>query len=165
MIQYHKCGKAGHYGRDCRTSRHANRFALPKANKHTEMNMMEKYCTHCKKAGHGRKKCWTLHGRPKKMQERQQRPNNKKPQHTTTLIKRKEKRNDDSDSSPSFSSSSEEEEVPRTKTLRPARKYKVTQIHGNSHFSRQIRFRLNDFTHTESQTGKKPAFCWTQERL
>jgi len=48
------------------TNRYANRFALPKANKHTEINTVKKYCTHCKKAGHGRKECWTLHGRPEK---------------------------------------------------------------------------------------------------
>jgi len=100
----------------------------------TEMNTVEKYCTHCKKAGHRWKDCWTLHGRPEKIQERQQRPNNnsKKPQeHTTALVKRRKKRHDNSDSS--FSSSEEEEEeVTRTKTSRPARECKVTQVHRNS---------------------------------
>jgi len=90
------------------------------------MNTVKKYYTH-------RKECWTLHGRLEKMQGRQQRPNNiKKPQeHTTTLVNRKKKHNEDSDFS--FRSSEEkEEEVSRTKTLRPAREYKVTQIHRNS---------------------------------
>jgi len=92
------------------------------------MNTVEKYCTHCKKAGHGRKECWTLHGCSEKIQERQQKPiNNKKI--TTALVKRRKKRND-SDSS--FSSSEEEEEVSRIKTSRPAREYKVTQTHENS---------------------------------
>jgi len=79
------------------------------------MNTVDKYCTRSKKAGHGRKECWTLHGRPEKMQERQQKPNNnKKPQeHTTAIINRKKKHSDDSVSS--FSNGEEEEEVSRTK--------------------------------------------------
>jgi len=51
-IQCHKRGKIGHYGRDCRTSRYANRVTLPRSEKNTRMNTVEKYCTHCKKAGH-----------------------------------------------------------------------------------------------------------------
>jgi len=35
----------------------ATLFALPKANKHIEMNTVEKYCTYYKKARHGQKEC------------------------------------------------------------------------------------------------------------
>jgi len=63
------------------------------------MNTVEKYCTHCKKAGYNRKEYWILYGRPEKMQGRQQRPNNKLQEHTTALVKKKKKRNEDTDSS------------------------------------------------------------------
>jgi len=48
-IQCQKCGKMGHYGRDCCTSRYANRFTLPKAEKSANVNNVEKYCTYCTK--------------------------------------------------------------------------------------------------------------------
>jgi len=59
-------------GRNCRTSRYANRFTLPKAEKPAGINTMEKYCTYCKKAGHKREDCWSLNERPEK--ERMTRP-------------------------------------------------------------------------------------------
>jgi len=65
-----KCGKIGHYGRDCRTSRYANRFTLPKAEKPANVNNIEKYCTYCKRKGHKRDGCWSLKGRPEKEQPR-----------------------------------------------------------------------------------------------
>jgi len=57
----------GHHGRDCRTSRYANRFTLPKAEKQVNINNFEKYC---KKTGHKRNECWSLNVRPEKEQLR-----------------------------------------------------------------------------------------------
>jgi len=65
-IQCQKCDKMGHHGRDCRTSRYANRFSFPKAEKPANVNNIEKYCTYCKRTGYKRDECWSLNGRPEK---------------------------------------------------------------------------------------------------
>ncbi|XP_020295120.1 uncharacterized protein LOC109860450 [Pseudomyrmex gracilis] len=49
-----KCGKHGHFGRDCR----ASKITLPTAG--SRMNTVEKYYNYCKKAGHFRENCWAL---------------------------------------------------------------------------------------------------------
>jgi len=93
---------------------------------------VEKYCTHCKRAGHSQNECWTLHGRPEKTQGRPQKVNsNKKQEHTTALVKKTKKRNEN-DSSSGSSDENGEEEMTRKKLSRPAREYKVTQIKGKS---------------------------------
>ncbi|KAL6255625.1 hypothetical protein P5V15_012873 [Pogonomyrmex californicus] len=58
-----KCGKIGHYGRDCRTSRFSNRYTLPKLEGQPRINTIEKQCSYCKKIGHLRYECWTLNGK------------------------------------------------------------------------------------------------------
>jgi len=68
-VQCQKCGKMGHLGRDCRISRYANRFTLPKAEKPVNVNNIEKYCTYCKRTGQ-RDECWSLNGRPEKEQSK-----------------------------------------------------------------------------------------------
>ncbi|KAL6259365.1 hypothetical protein P5V15_009282 [Pogonomyrmex californicus] len=52
-----KCGKIGHYGRDCRTSRFTNRYALPKPEGQSRINTIGKQCSYCKKIGHLRHEC------------------------------------------------------------------------------------------------------------
>ncbi|KAL6252276.1 hypothetical protein P5V15_015248 [Pogonomyrmex californicus] len=59
-----KCGKIGHYGHECRTSRFSNRYTLPKPERQPRINTIEKQCSYCKKIGHLRHECWTLNGKP-----------------------------------------------------------------------------------------------------
>ncbi|XP_070526497.1 uncharacterized protein [Cardiocondyla obscurior] len=63
-INCQKCGKRGHTGRECKNSRHANRFSLPQADANEKVNATSKYCTHCNINGHIREDCWKIHGRP-----------------------------------------------------------------------------------------------------
>lgn len=56
-----KCGKHGHYGRNC----HVSRITLPKAGG-KELNAIEKYCSHCKKAGYSRENCWSVNNKKNK---------------------------------------------------------------------------------------------------
>jgi len=50
-VQCQKRGKMDHLKRDCCTSRYANRFTLPKAEKPANVNNIEKYRTYCKRTG------------------------------------------------------------------------------------------------------------------
>jgi len=127
-LQCQKCGKMGHHGRDCRTSRYANRFVLPKAEKPAGVNTVEKYCTYCKKAGHKREDCWSLNGRPER--ERTLRPKkeaNKKSQVNAISKSKTSKSRYESDDS-TFSSSGDEENRSVKKTTRAVREHQITQI-------------------------------------
>lgn len=52
ITQCYKCGKTGHYGRDCR----GNKTILPKSKK-KRINTLTKFCKYCKKFGHSRDEC------------------------------------------------------------------------------------------------------------
>jgi len=127
-VQCQKCGKMGHQGKDCRTSRYANRFMLPKAEKPAGVNTVEKYCTYCKKAGHRREDCWSLNGRPEK--ERKSRPKREtdKKKQVNALSKsgasKSRYKSDDSTSS----SSGDEESRSAKKTTRAVREHQITQV-------------------------------------
>ncbi|XP_067203548.1 uncharacterized protein [Linepithema humile] len=104
-----KCGKWGHHGRECRTSRFANRFNLPKADGQ-RVNALEKYCKHCKKTGHLRDECWLLNGRPEKGANSN---DNVRPR-AIKYTKSDKGKGDDSDN---------ESEVTAKRTARPSRTY------------------------------------------
>jgi len=117
----------GHYGRDCRTSRYANRFSLPKAEIPANVNNVEKYCTYCKKKGHKRDECWSLNERPEKEQPRRAKRDEGKGKQVNSTIKiRKNKLQTRSEES--FSSGRDEEEKPKTKTTRAVRMHQITQV-------------------------------------
>ncbi|XP_071580550.1 uncharacterized protein [Temnothorax nylanderi] len=126
-IQCHKCGETGHYGRDCRTSRHANRFSLPKANQPGGINTIE--CTYCKRTRHKREECWSLNGRPDTERSSRSKTDAPKKAPVNGLKVRKKKSRETSDES-SSSSGSEEDERPRKNKARAAKEYQVSQITG-----------------------------------
>ncbi|CAL1680933.1 unnamed protein product [Lasius platythorax] len=115
----YKCGKIGHYGRDCRSSR----YALPKPDKSSRVNTVEKFCKHCKKHGHNREECWSLNERPKtKTSERTRKDDDKKSRNNN-------KNGDSKDSRPrkETQTPSDEDERDKNKTAR-ALKYQITHM-------------------------------------
>ncbi|XP_018407676.1 PREDICTED: uncharacterized protein LOC108783574 [Cyphomyrmex costatus] len=117
-----KCGKTGHIGQNCRTSRYANKFSLPRAEKRAGINIVEKFCTYCKKAGHNREECWTLNGRPdKNTRPRAKREMENKTKRVNSAVKvrnQRSKRNSDSEEASSTSSEDEEKNNTSTKQER-----------------------------------------------
>ncbi|XP_036141761.1 uncharacterized protein LOC118645219 [Monomorium pharaonis] len=125
ILRCGKCGKNGHDGRECRSSRYANRFELPRPEGRPRVNTVELYCDHCKRAGHTRKECWSLHGQPKKKDNdrRSEKPkimkrieNGKRASKEIKMIKHTETASSDESSSDDASSS------------RTADAYRVTHV-------------------------------------
>ncbi|XP_077264813.1 uncharacterized protein LOC143898889 [Temnothorax americanus] len=113
-VQCFKCGKTGHYGRECRSQGNA----LPKPSKPAQVNALQKYCNYCKKSGHNRDECWTLKGRSYTPNTNKSRENEKRQQ----LKVPNRRKNADS------ASSEDEQEEARGKQPRPASEYRVTHI-------------------------------------
>lgn len=115
--------KNGHYGRDC----HSSIYALPKPDKSYCINIVEKFCKHCKKRGHNRETCWSLNERPKtNTSDRTRKDINKKTQDNNKNEDRKKyrlrKRHSDTERS-----SDEDEREEKNKTTR-ALEYQVTHV-------------------------------------
>ncbi|XP_071574634.1 uncharacterized protein [Temnothorax nylanderi] len=139
-VKCNKCGKLGHSGQECRTSRYANRYSLPRAEKPHGINTVEKYCFHCKKEGHKREDCWTLNGRPEKERTRQAKydAQEKKPINATEKNRGNRTSETDEDMSNSDSSSSsrssgnDKQEKRRRHKTRHALEYRVAQVSGKA---------------------------------
>ncbi|KYN27982.1 hypothetical protein ALC57_02606 [Trachymyrmex cornetzi] len=116
-----KCGKRGHLGCDCRTSRYANKFSLPRA-EGPPVNTVNKYCNYCKKAGHTRKECWSLNGRPRNEDKPQCETNKKYYSKNNEGQRSKYKAIKNSDTQ-----SSEEDEPDDSRKKRTAADYRVTR--------------------------------------
>ncbi|XP_070169655.1 uncharacterized protein [Polyergus mexicanus] len=126
-VQCQKCGKIGHYGRDCRTSRYTNRFSLPKPDRQPRVNTVNKYCHYCKKSGHDREECWLLHGRPNRDQSSRIKQYNSRPENKNRKNSEQGKKKFNS------TQNSDEEERNERKSHRPAMEYQVSHFKNTPH--------------------------------
>ncbi|KAL6416505.1 hypothetical protein ACFW04_013409 [Cataglyphis niger] len=65
------------------TSQYMNRFPLSKPDRSSRVNTVNKYCNYCKKVGHDREECWSLHDRPNKDQSPLPKQYNLRPENKT----------------------------------------------------------------------------------
>jgi len=123
-----KCGKMGHHGRDCRTSRYANRFSLPKPEGRPRVNTVDKYCNYCKKAGHVRNDCWSLKNRPEKGSGKNPEIKQKKSSHGNNKNICKKGNKKAIKNSESQSSDDDDSEEANAKKTRIAAEYRVAHF-------------------------------------
>jgi len=114
-----KCGKSGHHGRDCRSSK----SALPKPEK-PRVNVINKFCSACRKGGHSRDECWKKKERSENKIKTEQK---KKPRDESESDKKKQHHRRHESESTGSNSESETDQAKRRQP-RPALEYRVTHI-------------------------------------
>src|SRR5436190_7485927 len=149
----YKCGKQGHYGRDCRSSK----YALPKPETTSRVNLINKYCKHCKKSGHNREECWKLNGGKNKNNNK--REDTKKSREDSNTPKHSRRQRTDSSDSASSSSSERESKKDRKKSAQPALEYRVTHIRDTKYKASKPELLLVTLPISQSPNGIVDMLC------
>jgi len=119
-IKCFKCGKSGHLGRDCRSSKNA----LPRPEK-PRINVVNKFCSVCKKTGHSRDECW----RQKERSEgKAKTPEYRKKSRNESESDKKKQRHRRHASESTGSGSESEHDQAKQRQPKPALEYRVTHI-------------------------------------
>lgn len=146
-MQCYKCGKSGHYERECRSSK----YLLPKPERPSRANTVEKFCNYCKKRGHNRDECWTLNGRPKTTSSCDKTNDNKKSRNINATESRKKPKTRKGDTDSEQSSDEDERHEEENKTTR-ALEYQVTHV--RSTLREKASLHLITLPMREVKTGK-----------
>jgi len=115
-----KCGKSGHHGRDCRSSKNA----LPKPEK-PRVNLVNKFCSLCKRTGHSRDECWSKRNRSENKTKTPEHKRKSRDESKSDKIKQHHRRRE---SESAGSNSDGETEQAKQRQPRPALEYRVSHI-------------------------------------
>jgi len=120
--KYFKCGKSGHHGRDCRSSK----SALSKPEK-PRVNVVNKFCFTCRKTGHSREECWR---KKERSENKIKTPEHKKKPRDESESDKKRQRQRRHESESTGSNSKSETDQAKQRQPRPALEYRITHIKG-----------------------------------